>query len=252
MVPAPRAWVAMELATSRVDVDNPAADGDNGQATSIDGFSGDWSITKTNADQNANVCMAALTPQQINDRLSLRWSVQITPVTLYAAINLSLAFGSEYSGLVTQSEIWRAVFLGASAFAFSESLYLTFHNGCTAMSTCYVRGFPELLRNNSICWCAVTNAMAQMSYIQRDADLGRIPDWRMKEFVRDCDLTTSDNLFFIAFFATMIQIGMAFYAMSSLSLIGYFSGAIVAIFMICSNKTLRLPDHCATPQAFAA
>ena len=66
------------------------------------------------------------------------------------------------------------------------------------------------------------------------------------------DLTTSDNLFFIAFFATMIQIGMAFYAMSSLSLIGYFSGAIVAIYMICSNKTLRLPDHCATPQAFAA
>ena len=127
----------MEATTSRVDeVDNPATEGDNGQA-SIDGFSGEWSITKTNADQNANVCMAALTPQQINDRLSLRWSVQITPVTLYAAINLSLAFGSEYSGLLTQSEIWRAVFLGASAFAFSESLNLTFHYGCV-VATCAV------------------------------------------------------------------------------------------------------------------
>eukprot|EP01043_Picozoa_sp_COSAG02_P114449 COSAG02_NODE_50750_length_318_cov_1.168950_1_plen_64_part_01 len=58
-------------------VDNPAADGDNEQ--SIDGFSGDWSVAKSNANQNPNVCMAALTPQQISDRLSLRWSVQITP-----------------------------------------------------------------------------------------------------------------------------------------------------------------------------
>ena len=109
-------------ATSKV-VNNPVARNDQMEHDqTVDGFSGDWSIGKTNAEQNANVCTAALTPQQINDRLSTRWSVQITPVTLYAAINLSLAFGSEYSGLLTQRDLWRTVFLGVSAFGFSASV----------------------------------------------------------------------------------------------------------------------------------
>ena len=60
---------------------------------------------------DANLCMVQLEPQQIHDRLAARWGLQVTPVTLMAAINLSLAFGSEYSGLAGQSSVWKTIFM---------------------------------------------------------------------------------------------------------------------------------------------
>ena len=99
---------------------NPAARDDDEPAA---GFSGEYNPManpKAVMNMNANVCMAALTPQQINDRLALRWSVQVTPVALFAAINLSLAFGSEYLGIAEQTELYKNVFMTVSAAAFSE------------------------------------------------------------------------------------------------------------------------------------
>jgi hypothetical protein len=55
----------------------------------IGGSSGSW----------GDECLLALTPRQIHDRLHSRWVEQITPATLRAAINLSLAFGSEWTGV---------------------------------------------------------------------------------------------------------------------------------------------------------
>eukprot|EP01046_Picozoa_sp_COSAG06_P077490 COSAG06_NODE_25258_length_641_cov_0.950185_1_plen_141_part_10 len=68
-----------------------------------------------------NLCMLALTPQQIHDRLTGRWSNQLVPTALMASVNLSLAFGSEYAGLTGSDEIgdvYRHVYLSASIVAF--------------------------------------------------------------------------------------------------------------------------------------
>ena len=129
---------------------------------------------------SANLCMGALTPQQIHDRLAARWTVQVTPRTLAAAINLSLAFGSEYIGLSGQPELWRSIYMTVSAAAF------------------------------------VFNMNAAGLFVQQVADVARVPDHRMKEslglgfywsFLGDFVSAFGDIL-------TMAQVGMAFWAMT--------------------------------------
>ena len=128
----------------------------------------------------ANLCMAALTPQQIHDRLAARWTVQVTPAALKAAINLSLAFGSEYIGLSGQPELWRSIYMTVSAAAFSFNL------------------------NTS------------EAFVQQVADVGRVSDHRMRESL-GLGFYWSFMGDFVSMFGgilTMAQVGMAFWAMT--------------------------------------
>ena len=129
---------------------------------------------------NINLCMGALTPQQIHDRLAARWALQVTPATLKAAINLSLAFGSEYIGLSGQSELWRSIWMAISAPAF------------------------------------VLNLNAADVFVQQVADVGRVSDHRMKESLGLGFWWNAlgDFVSMLGGMLTMAQVGMAFWAMT--------------------------------------
>ena len=129
---------------------------------------------------NINLCMGALTPQQIHDRLAARWALQVTPATLKAAINLSLAFGSEYIGLSGQSELWRSIWMAISAAAF------------------------------------VLNLNAADVFVQQVADVGRVSDHKMKESLGLGFWWNAlgDFVSMLGGMLTMAQVGMAFWAMT--------------------------------------
>ena len=62
----------------------------------------EWSTMQAMKDAkslNPNLPMTQLSPDQIHDRLTARWSTQIVTVTLMAGIHISLLFGSEFVNL---------------------------------------------------------------------------------------------------------------------------------------------------------
>ena len=135
-----------------------------------------------------NLCMLALTPQQIHDRLAGRWSNQLVPTALMASVNLSLAFGSEYAGLTSSEElgdVFRHVFLSVSIVAFFLRMMLV------------------------------------QSLVQLIADLGRVPDSRMHDWLRQTNPTKVEIALFIpAELCTLVQICIALYAVSWVALGG--------------------------------
>ena len=140
---------------------------------------------------DANLCMLQLEPRQIHDRLAARWGLQVTPVTLMAAINLSLAFGSEYSGLAGQSSVWKTIFMSFS-----------------------VSGF-------------VLNCFAANHFVQQVADLGRVPDNRMHDWIKEGEFGGADLLQLFGMIVTFTQVGMAFWAMQKdLVVMGVLFGSI--------------------------
>lgn len=137
---------------------------------------------------NPDLCMLALSPQQIHQRLTERWANQLVPATLLAGINLSLAFGSEYTGLVSVggiNEVTRQVFLCASVAAFSLRLVLV------------------------------------TAYVQLISDLGRVPDTKMHEWLRQTRTTKVEaSLTIPAALCTFVQVGIAFHAVSGVATVG--------------------------------
>ena len=141
---------------------------------------------------DANLCMLQLESRQIHDRLAARWGLQVTPVTLMAAINLSLAFGSEYNGLAGQSSVWKTIFMSLSASGF------------------------------------VFNCFAANHFVQQAADLGRTPDDRMHDWIKEGEFGGADSLQFLGMIVSFAQVGMAFWAMiKDLVVMGVFFGSIV-------------------------
>jgi hypothetical protein len=65
----------------------------------------------------------------------------------------------------------------------------------------------------------------------------------MVEYVRDCDLTISDTFSGNGFLLTILQVGMAFFAMAPVSLAGYALAIVFSIVTFIRNKNTRLPDH---------
>ena len=141
---------------------------------------------------DANLCMLQLEPRQIHDRLAARWGLQVTPVTLMAAINLSLAFGSEYNGLAGQSSVWKTIFMSFSASGF------------------------------------VFNIFAANHFVQQAADLGRTSDDRMHVWIKEGEFGGADLLQFLGMIVTFTQVCMAFWAMlKDLVVMGVFFASIV-------------------------
>ena len=131
---------------------------------------------------NPNLCMLALTPEQIHERLTGRWSNQLVPTTLMASINLSLAFGSEYAGLTSSGELGdalRHLFLSVSIIAFFLRM------------------------------------MVVQSFVQLIADLGRVPDSRMHDWLRQTNPSKVERALSIpAELCSLVQICIALYAVS--------------------------------------
>ena len=108
-----------------------------------------WQDAKT---MNPNLPMMQLSPNQIHDRLTARWSAQMVQVTLMAGIHISLMFGSEFASL------------GFDQYFANEST-------ARWVKTVYV-------------WLSVFafigNLLKATCFAQLISDIGRVPDHRMK------------------------------------------------------------------------
>ena len=138
-----------------------------------------------NQHMEPNECMAALPSNEAHGQLCARWTVQTTPLLLYATINLALSFGAEIPGW-SESEHptewphtflwwWWQIYMFISASAF------------------------------------VLNVMAFVGFVRLIADVGRVGDGRMGEFLKK-NLTLADTFGRCGMIATMLQVGMAFVA----------------------------------------
>jgi hypothetical protein len=165
------------------------------------GVNGLAAYARENKGSGLNDSMQLLTPQEVHDRLSSRWSVQTTPLLLSAGINLSLSFGSEALALKegfmrghdsvekTDEELLYNIFMFVSASAF------------------------------------ILNMMSFAAFVRAIADLGRVPNNRKKmaDYLSTCNLGVADHLAQQATLMTLLQVAMAFYGMSVLAFSGFMS-----------------------------
>eukprot|EP01052_Picozoa_sp_SAG31_P008237 SAG31_NODE_412_length_15972_cov_3.590626_8_plen_228_part_00 len=102
-------------------------------------------------NMNPNFPMLQLSPDQIHDRLTARWSAQMVQVTLMAGIHISLMFGSEFINLDFDQ------FADESAARWVKTVYV------------WVSVFAF-----------VGNILKANCFAQLISDIGRVPDHRMK------------------------------------------------------------------------
>eukprot|EP01043_Picozoa_sp_COSAG02_P022432 COSAG02_NODE_1166_length_14154_cov_19.442191_10_plen_233_part_00 len=174
------------------------------------------------ANMNPNLPMMQLSPNQIHDRLTARWSTQMVQVTLMAGIHLSLMFGSEFASLDFDQ-----FFVDESATRWVKTVYV---------------------------WCSVFafigNLLKANCFAQLISDIGRVPDHRMKALLSQQPGVTHIDQGPLMWFelSSMLQMWMAIGALEPRAIpalpLAYAWGLRLTVFpRHGAAAKARLPNH---------